>query len=146
MSGNLFGELLGRFVSLSDHDVAEILETQSSSHRRFGEIAISWGLCEPKHVWRAWCRQLSDQNQKVNLSQIGIDTQSIIHLPKHLASIFRAIPIRSFGDELVVAICEENLGDAVAQLPGLLGKKVKFVLADSWEIDLALKSYYPPIA
>src|SRR2546423_848682 len=53
-----FGEILGRLVNLSGHDVNEILEEQNATHQRFGEIALSWGLCAPEDVWQAWCDQL----------------------------------------------------------------------------------------
>ncbi len=59
MSRPRFGELLSRFVNLSAHDVSEILEDQSSSRRRFGEIALAFGLCQPQHVWKAWWCRLS---------------------------------------------------------------------------------------
>ena len=51
------GELLSRIVPLSGHDVEEILEEQSANRRKFGEIALAWGLCRPEHVWDAWCQQ-----------------------------------------------------------------------------------------
>src|SRR5687768_5822111 len=53
------GELLSGIVPLSNHDVEEILQEQSGTHRKFGEIALAWGLSQPEHVWNAWCRQLA---------------------------------------------------------------------------------------
>ncbi len=67
MSQARFGEHLSRLVNLSRHDVDEILEEQSSTRHRFGEIALSWGLCTPENVWQAWCDQLLSQVQKVDL-------------------------------------------------------------------------------
>src|SRR5439155_6477219 len=54
------GELLSRMVPLSGHDVEEILQEQSATRRRFGEIALAWGLCKPEHVWDAWGQQSTD--------------------------------------------------------------------------------------
>src|SRR6187401_2835409 len=80
-AGPRFGELLGRFVPLSGHDVYEILEEQSSSGRRFGQIALGWGLCRPPHVWEAWSLQLGGRTPRIDLAKFGIDAQSTDHLP-----------------------------------------------------------------
>src|SRR5439155_13147358 len=71
-----FGELLSRMVPLSGHDVEEILQEQNANRRRFGEIALAWGLCRPEHVWDAWAQQNADGNELVDLEQIGIDAQA----------------------------------------------------------------------
>ena len=45
------GELLRKMVPLSRHDIEEILQEQTSTRRRFGDIALAWGLVKPEHVW-----------------------------------------------------------------------------------------------
>src|SRR3954452_25407461 len=76
----LFGELLGRRVPLSRHDVFEILEEQGGSRRRFGQIALGWGLWEPRHVWETWAEHLADRSPRVDLGRMGIDVQATLHL------------------------------------------------------------------
>jgi hypothetical protein len=98
------GELLGRLVNLSRHDVDEILEEQSSTHHRFGEIALSWGLCAPEHVWQAWCDQLLQQVQKVDLEKLGVDSQAAAMISSDLARRLNVIPIRCLGRQLIVAV------------------------------------------
>ena len=68
----LFGQCLGRVVPLSAHDVSEILEHQAATRRRFGEIALAWGLCRPQHVWQAWWAQLAQRGSLV-FADIGYD-------------------------------------------------------------------------
>ena len=60
---------------LSSHDIDEILqEQQSGSHSKtFGEIALTWGLCQPEHIWKAWSNQLSAGFDQVDLQTFGID-------------------------------------------------------------------------
>ena len=74
----LFGECLGKVVRLSAHDIAEIMEHQAATRRRFGEIALSWGLCRPQHVWQAWWDQLSLHTPHVDLTKLGIDAQAVL--------------------------------------------------------------------
>lgn len=143
MSRQRFGELLGRFVSITPHDVSEILEDQTSSRRRFGEIAMAFGLCKPQHVWRAWWAQLSGAPERVDLEAIGIDTQCLAHLPHALALDYNVIPIRASGEQMVIAAGEGSLMRAMEELPRRVKMQLKFVLADPRQIERAIKAYYP---
>ena len=145
MDSMLFGQCLGRVVALSAHDVSEILEHQAATRRRFGEIALAWGLCQPQHVWQAWWNQLSEQQAaKVDLTKVGVDAQAVAHLPGALAHQFGVVPLRSFENQLVVATAEHGLTRARAEVPRLLGRQVKFVVAERAQLDDALAAYYPP--
>src|SRR5438552_3699632 len=108
-SGRRFGELLGKLVKLSQHDVEEILEDQTATHRRFGDIALSWGLCEPEHVWQAWSDQLLTQVQQVDLEKLGVDSQAAGMIQREVALKLCAIPIRCLGHHLIIAVGENNI-------------------------------------
>src|SRR5688572_5556253 len=138
MSSMLFGQCLGKVVRLSTHDVSEIMEHQAATRRKFGEIALAWGLCRPQHVWQAWWNQLSRQTQRVDLAKLGVDAQAVSHVPADLAIQFRAIPLRYYREQLVIATCERALDRAHAELPQLLGKQVQFVVAEPAQVDEAL--------
>jgi len=141
-----FGECLARVVSLSALDVAEILEDQSASRRRFGEIALAWGLCEPHDVWEAWAHQLAHSTPVVDLDALGIDAQATAELPARLARRYRAVPVRKTDGVLIVAIEETAAGRAAAKLPALLGMTVRFVVAGAGQVESALRTYYPDAA
>ena len=143
MPDRLFGQYLGRVVSLSGHDVAEILEDQSTSGRRFGEIALAWRLCEPQHVWEAWANQLEHRTPSVDLDAVGVDAQATAELPARLARRFSAVAVRRAGSDVVVATDADSLPRAEARLPGLLRGNVHFVLAPAAQIAAALATYYP---
>jgi hypothetical protein len=138
----LFGECLGKVVRLSQHDVAEIMEHQAATRRRFGEIALSWGLCRPWHVWQAWWTQLSQATAHVDLTKIGVDAQAVAHLPAELAIQFRCVPVRCYRDQLVLATTARALGRAQVELPPLLEKQVQFVVVEPAQIDEAIAAYY----
>ena len=139
-----FGECLGKVVRLTAHDVSEIMEDQAATRRKFGEIALAWGLCRPQHVWQAWWNQLSREAKRVDLTKIGVDSQAVIHVPGDLAVQFRAIPLRSYREQLVIATCDQGIARARAELPGLLpAKQLQFVLAEPEQLDVAIAAYYP---
>jgi hypothetical protein len=143
MQRQRIGELLKRLVPLSAHDVEDILHEQRGTPMRFGETAISMGLCQPEHVWRAWCGQGSDEVQRVDLDQVGVDAQAIPLIARDIAMQFGVIPIRVAGDLLVVATSDLCFEEAVVGLPPLLHLKLKFVLAPQQQIQKALATYYP---
>jgi hypothetical protein len=139
------GELLSRIIPLSTHDIEEILHEQRSTHRPFGDIALAMGLCQPQDIWQAWSGQLDGpdgKSRKVDLDTIGIDSQAIGFLSANEARRCGAIPVRVFGDELVIAIDQasaERLASEIHVRPGL---HVKLVLADRGQIERAIESYY----
>jgi type IV pilus assembly protein PilB len=142
MQRQRIGELLKRLVPLSAHDVDEILNEQRGNRLRFGETAISMGLCQPEHVWRAWSSQGSDEVQRVDLDAVGVDAQATHLIPREIALKFGAIPVRVAGELLVVATSDLCFEEAVVGLPPLLNLKLKFVLAPQEQIQLALAAYY----
>jgi MshEN domain len=142
-SGALFGELLGRRVPLSSHDVFEILEEQGGSHRRFGQVALGWGLCEPRHVWETWAEQLAGRTPRVDLGKMGIDVQATLHLSGTLAADLGIVPVRAHAGGLVVAASERTIARAAERLAHDAGRQVTFVLAEPAQIRQALERYYP---
>lgn len=138
-----FGELLSKLVTLSQHDVEEILEDQNGSRRRFGEIALSWGLCEPEHIWQAWCDQLLTQVQQIDLDALGVDAQAAAMLHRDVALQMGVIPIRCLGEQLIVASSEANTSSLAAELALITGKTIRFVQADARHIQQAISTYYP---
>ncbi len=142
MSKTRFGEHLSRLVNLSTHDVHEILEEQSATRHRFGEIALSWGLCTPEQVWQAWCDQLLSQVQKVDLVKLGIDSQAAAMIDGETAVRLNAIPIRCLGEQLIVAVSDPNTQRAADELTILTGKQLRFVVADADQMKQALSTYY----
>jgi hypothetical protein len=142
MSQARFGELLGRLVNLSRHDVDEILEEQSSTKHRFGEIALSWGLCTPENVWQAWCDQLLSQVQKVDLEKLGVDSQATAVIPADLARRLCAIPIRCMGQQLIVAVPSHSTDHIAAEFRRITDMQLRFVTADAGQIQQALAVYY----
>jgi len=138
----LFGDLLRQVAPLSGHDVEEILQEQVGSRRRFGEIALSWGLCEPRHVWEAWSRQLEQSVGIVDLDQLGIDAQATQYLSRDTALRLSAIPVRICENELVIAAVVPMEAPFPAELIGDGSRRLRFVRADREQIHRAIQRYY----
>jgi hypothetical protein len=137
------GELLSRMVPLSGHDVEEILQEQTANRRRFGEIALAWGLCRPEHVWDAWCQQSTGGAELVDLEQIGIDAQAAAMLPGATARELGVIPVRVLSDAALLAVVELPSDPSAAELGNLLHRRVKFVRAAPEQLRRVIEIYYP---
>lgn len=142
MSHPRFGQLLSRIIPLSDHDVEEILHEQSSTNRRFGDIALSLGLAKPEHIWRAWLHQLEARTERVDLTQTGVDVQALAYLPGRVAIEHVALPLRVIDSELVVAFAEDPSEVTLATLERHSGKRIKVVQAEPDELSRAIERYY----
>ncbi|MEO6437417.1 MAG: hypothetical protein ABIP55_16860 [Tepidisphaeraceae bacterium] len=137
------GELLSRMVPLSGHDVEEILQEQTANPRRFGDIALSWGLCRPEHVWQAWCQQSTGGNETVDLEKIGVDAQAAGMLPAEVARLHHVIPLRVAGDAMLLASANGAARHS-AELSALVQRRVLFVHAEMTQLERMLDRYYPP--
>jgi hypothetical protein len=136
------GELLSKMVPLSGHDVEEILQEQTANPRRFGDIALSWGLCRPEHIWEAWVQQ-SNGTEVVDLEKIGVDAQAAALLPGDVARLHHVIPLRVAGDAMLLASANGAVEHA-DELSKLVQRRVMFVSADLAQVERMLDRYNPP--
>lgn len=136
------GQILGKLVPITDQDVEEILCQQAVTGQRFGEIAISWGLCNSEHVLRAWADQTANRHERVDLNYIGVDAQAVPALPRELAVYFHAIPIRILSDLLVVAVADESSVPTLREFLRRVRPELRFVLADQAAVEEAVSAYY----
>jgi type IV pilus assembly protein PilB len=139
------GQLLEQMGKLSSHDIDEILHEQLSGGPRkpFGEIALTWGLCEPSHIWQAWINQLNGELDHINLREIGVDAQAVAMLRPELALRFGAVPVRVVEDEVVIAVSDPSSAAVLQSLHDALHTRAHFVLADAKEIAEMIARYYP---
>ena len=143
MQSQRMGELLGKMGQLSPHDIDEILSEQRATKKRFGTIAVSLGFCQPEHIWSAWSDQLNGRVEMVDLTTIGIDIQAVDCLPREVALGLRAVPIRVWEGQLIMAVCEPPAAGAVVELGRRLGMTVKCVMTTVEQLEKALEIYYP---
>ena len=136
------GAVLSRMGQLSPHDINEILTEQRTTGARFGEIALALGLVQPEHIWAAWCAQLERQLERVDLDEIGIDTQAVERVPAELALGLQVVPVRLCERELVVAVSDAGRVAGLADLAQRTNLSVRCVLADAGQIARALATYY----
>jgi type IV pilus assembly protein PilB len=137
-----FGELLSRLVPLSGHDIEEILQEQTANRRKFGDIALSWGLCKPEHIWDAWAQQSAHDHDLVDLEKVGVDAQAAALLPAEVARKLNMIPVRVASDIVLVATCDPSPQHATDALVELLQRRIRFVQAEAKQLARVMEIYY----
>src|SRR5687768_13569909 len=103
MRRELIGKVLSKMGKLSDIDIDEILFEQAVTRKRFGDIAIGLGLCEPEDLCDAWCKQIEESGRRIDLHAIGIDPEAARCLAPDIARRLGVIPIRVLGSSVVLA-------------------------------------------
>jgi len=138
-----FGELLSRLVPLSAHDIEEILQEQTANRRKFGDIALSWGLCKPEHVWDAWAQQTMQASDLVDLEKVGVDAQAAALLHADVARRLGVLPVRVASDIVLIATCDSSPDHMSDALNELLHRRVKFVQVEREQLARMIETYYP---
>jgi hypothetical protein len=136
------GEVLRKMLRLSEMDVEEVLHEQSGTSRRFGEIALLLGMCAPQDVWNAWFSQLAGHTPWIDLHDFGIDAHAVEQVPAEVAVGYHFVPLRVVGNHLVAAISQDAADPPADEISLRIGKQVRFVRADSAQIQSAIDEHY----
>jgi type IV pilus assembly protein PilB len=142
MPAERIGNKLRQIARLTDLDVEEILQEQAYRPRRFGEVAISLGMCTPSDVWRAWFQQIGHMAPYVNLAEFGVDSQATAVLPRELAMEYHMVPLRVMGNQVVAAIADGSAIPPDVEVSTRLQMEVRFVRADPRQVDAAIAEHY----
>ena len=146
MSCQLIGQILKDMGKLSSLDIDEILAEQAASKRKFGDIAMSWGLCEPEHILEAWCVQMADDKNLVDLLRTPVDIHALMCLPAQLARRLSVLPMRLIANELVVAAAHTLDPQDVREMTLRAGRDIRLIKADAAQVEMAMDRYYPRLA
>lgn len=142
--GIRIGQYLRNIVPLSELDIEEIIQEQVVSRQRFGDCALALGLCEPHHVWEAWMRQLAAGRREIDLRKTEIDTQTLGYLPAQLVRRHKLLPVRAWGNELVVVGLELPSDDVRREMQAHCLKHIVFAVSRSRKTLLHLISEHYP--
>lgn len=118
------GEILQEMGLLTAAQVEEILDHQKASRQKFGQIAVRWGLVNTRQVWEAWARQMACRRQFVEVNEVGIDTAAVERVTVPTARSLGVVPLRLWGDQLVVAAPPDVPTTTLSQLAEATGCQV----------------------
>lgn len=141
--GQLIGQILIEMGVLQDWQVEKIVQHQTISRQRFGQVAVAWGWAQPQDIWQAWARQLTEANRVIDLDALGVDSAAIERVPPGVARHYQVVAVRTWGDNLVLAVPEALVEQARRDLPVLLRAQLHFCMARAEQVNTAIERVYP---
>jgi hypothetical protein len=143
----LIGQILREMGVLQDWQVEAIAQHQDLSRQRFGQIAVAWQWARPQDIWQAWARQLAQNTQVMDLDELGVDTAATEKVSPGIAQHYQVVAVRTWGDNLVLAVPEHLADQARRDLPVLLGGELFFCIAGYEQVQAALeRAYSTPVS
>jgi type IV pilus assembly protein PilB len=127
------GEVLCRMGIIQKEDIDRILSQQRRTRQKFGQIAIRLGLVTQEQIWEAWARQLAER-EGIDLDAVGSDTPAVETLPLATARRFGVVPLRLWGQNLVVAAPADISGATLEQLARETGCQIHVCVSTSSSI------------
>lgn len=137
------GQILSKYVPLTEHDIEEIVEEQKTTRTLFGDAALALGVVRPEHVWQAWIEQIQGADVEIDLDLLGVDAQAVAYLSGDVAREFGVIPVRMFGNELVLACARRLEPQTVLQIQSQCEKNVVLARARGASIEREIARHYP---
>jgi type IV pilus assembly protein PilB len=138
----LIGQILIDMGVLDEEQVEKIVEHQHLSCQRFGQIAVAWHWVSPQDIWFAWARQLTQDKEVIDLEELGVDTAATEKVSVAIAQHYQVVAVRTWGDNLVLAVPEHMAELARTDLPVRLGGALFFCIARPEQVRAALKRLY----
>jgi hypothetical protein len=132
------GEALRRMGKLSTIDVDEILFEQEVSEKRFGDIAVSWGLCRREDICQVWC----DQFVAASIDVAEIDPAALSAIPVEMALRLCVAPLKLMAGQLVIAAPGEPDSAAMAELVRQTKRDIRVIQVSPHRVERMLAMIY----
>lgn len=82
---------------------------------------------------------------EIDLDWLGTDAGVMHRVSADVALYYGIVPVCELDGELVIAVCSVRAARARKELPALLGKKLRFVIADAAVIAHTIDTNYSPL-
>jgi hypothetical protein len=82
------------------------------------------------------------QREYFDLSETGIDSAATQRVPPAVARHYKVVAVRTWGDNLVLAVPESQMAQAKEDLPALLDARLFFCLAHPEQLQAELDRAY----
>jgi type IV pilus assembly protein PilB len=136
-SRRLLGEILLDQGSISQENCAFILDRQSTSSLRFGELCLKEGLIQEEALARALAEQFGTEYR--DLAGLRLDENLLGLLPPDAIYRYHFVPLSIEGDVLVVAMADPTDIVRLDELELVLDMPLRVQVATPADIESILK-------
>ncbi|MBE6472835.1 MAG: type II secretion system protein GspE [Coriobacteriaceae bacterium] len=134
------GDLLVDAGVISDEQLGAALKSQKQSKRRLGDELIKTGVITERQLIDALMMQLGIDYVDLSVTDISPEMAQI--LPKNIAKKHSVVPVRTRGDELILAMADPLNFIATEEVRTATRKRVTPVIATQSGIDRAISALY----
>jgi hypothetical protein len=135
------GTLVYRAGLMPLETVNRALAEAAESGRRLGEVLLEYGLPE-----RELTRLLAAQHGQefVDLTEFPVDPEVVLSLPRPVAEMYCALPLRREGDCTLVAVPDADNASHLTRLREALHGPIRLVTAARSDIKDAIERAHEP--
>ena len=134
------GDLLVDAGVISDEQLGAALKSQKQSKRRLGDELIKTGVITERQLIDALMMQLGIDYVDLSVTDISPEMAQI--LPKNIAKKHSVVPVRTRGDELILAMADPLNFIATEEVRTATRKRVTPVISTQSGIDRAISALY----
>jgi type IV pilus assembly protein PilB len=133
-------EIVKRHALLDERQLQEVTEEHSRSGKSIAQVLQDFGIVDEPRLLQLVADELG--TEYVNLESMEIGADVLQSIPASVARMYGAIPVRTEGNTVYVAVLDPLNPQVVDELAFVLGKDVHIVVAASDQIENALKKYF----
>ena len=134
------GDLLVDAGVITEDQLAAALKSQKESKRRLGDELIQTGVITERQLIDALMMQLGIDY--VDLSKTEIPPEMAQILPKNIAKKHSIVPVRTRGDELILAMADPLNFIAIEEARTATRKRITPVISTQSGVDRAISALY----
>jgi type IV pilus assembly protein PilB len=133
-------ELIRERELFSPQQVAEIREEHDRTRKPFSQIITDFGLMDEDTLLQAVADHLN--LEYLDLAQVDMTQTALRTVPSSMARMYGAVPVRSNGNTVTVAVVDPFNPQLVEELAFVLGKDVQLAVAPAKQIQDIIARYY----
>jgi len=133
-------EIIKRHGLVDERQLQELTEEHARSGKSIAQVLQDFGIVDEPRLLQLVADELGTEYVDLEKTELGADVLQSI--PPSVARMYGAIPVRTEGDTVFVAVLDPLNPQVVDELAFVLGKDVHIVVTASDQIENALKKYY----
>jgi len=136
----LIGQILKEQKVLNEGQVQQALQVQRSQGGAIGQILIELGAITPAQLSIAL--GLQQGLSWIDLSKVEVAPAVARRLDASSAQVFKVVPVREEGGDLLVAIADPVNAGFLDELKFLVGSPVRLLIADPQQVETKIAELY----
>jgi type IV pilus assembly protein PilB len=133
-------EIIKRNGLVDERQLQEVLEEHGRSGKSVAQVLQDFGIVDEPRLLQMVADELGTEH--VDLEKLELTADILQAIPASVARMYGAIPVRTEGNIVFVAVLDPLNPQVIDELAFVLGKDVHIVVSASDQIENALKKHY----